>query len=164
MNSLLSYASSFAILSLATVGCCGSGGLVGTVPIRGQVVYDGQPLTDAEIRYVPVDHEHGRIARSAIDAGGNFQLTTLKSGDGALPGEYSVLILAYVPGSGGARGRESELTRANDPYAQKYEPKSRIPVIYTRPEMTPLTDTVDADHSGYKDFVLESEDATPDRP
>ena len=77
------------IISAVAVSCscfgCGRGGL-GTIPIRGKVVYNGEPLGHGEVLYNPVDVSQRR-ARGKIQSDGTFKLTTLEKDDGALPGE-----------------------------------------------------------------------------
>lgn len=142
-------------------GGCGDGGLSGTIPIRGKVTFDGQPLTGAEIRYVPEDPSQGRVARGWLNDKGEFELTTLRENDGALPGTYKVIVLAYESGTGGegselaSRAREAD-PEARDPTGRLYAPKLRIPEMYAEPEKTDQVDTVDSSHPGYREFTLTS--------
>jgi hypothetical protein len=129
--------------AVASLGCGGAAGLDGTVPIRGRVSYQGKPLTDAEVQYLPKDVQRGRLARGKVQADGSFVMTTLRPGDGVLPGEYRVVVYAFEPHPGepgrGENGGESLVN---------YDPKSRIPAEYADAEKTPLKDVVDGGHSG----------------
>lgn len=125
---------------------CGAGGLPGTVPISGRVLYRGEPLGVGTVLYIPVDTIRGRVARGKLDADGRFTLTTLKSGDGALPGEYRIAVIALAPHPGepppGAPSREIRR-------------RHLIPERYADCGTSGLRDTVDGSHSGYHEIVLE---------
>src|SRR5216684_4515847 len=71
---------------LTSAGCGGSG----TVSVKGVVTLDGVPLSKAAVSFVPLGE--GRPAYGQTDANGNFRLTTFRTDDGALPGEYKVII------------------------------------------------------------------------
>jgi hypothetical protein len=61
---------------------CGSG----LYPVEGQVVWkDGAPATELP--------EKQTSARGSIQADGTFRLTTISPDDGALPGDYKVLVI-----------------------------------------------------------------------
>ena len=104
---------------------------MGTVNVSGTVTYNGQPLTTGNVVFVPVAAEEGRSARGEIDAEGRFQLTTLKTGDGALPGQYKVTVFRYHPGSGSSEGM---IAPAVGPPA--------IPARYLDAKTTDLTATI----------------------
>jgi hypothetical protein len=64
------------------------------VPIAGQVLIDGQPLTTGFVRVVPAD---ARAATGAIDQEGRFRLTTFDGEDGCVLGTHQVEIIAKEP-------------------------------------------------------------------
>src|SRR5262249_24518965 len=79
----------FALVAAACWGCGGDseGPHIGvTVPVKGKVMYKGQPLTGGNIRFEPEDA--GRAAHGAIKSDGTFELTTFNTGDGAVPGVH----------------------------------------------------------------------------
>lgn len=78
------------LLCCSAVGC-GKSGLSGTIRAKGKVTYKGQPVEGATVVFSPVD-QTGRAASGLTDAQGNFNLTTLEAGDGALAGQYKVSI------------------------------------------------------------------------
>ena len=91
------------VCCLAISGCSGSGE-PRPVPVSGTVEYNGQPLTQGNVAFVPVVATEGHAARGSIGPDGSFELTTFESGDGALPGDYKVTVFANdgmrdVPGS-----------------------------------------------------------------
>jgi hypothetical protein len=77
-------------LLLVLVGGCGSG----LYPVNGKVVWkDGSPATELQGSHVVFDlPEKQTGARGYVQADGSFRLTTDRK-DGALPGEYKVLII-----------------------------------------------------------------------
>lgn len=143
-----------AVCSLACVlvSGCQKSGLPGTIPIRGKVVFDGEPLAKGEVLYNPVD-QAGRRARGIIQPDGTFKLTTLEKDDGALPGEYRITILAYAPHPG-EPGRTVE-SESRTEIRERIKRGYVIPERYIDPELSGLTDTVDESHSGFKELVLE---------
>jgi hypothetical protein len=70
---------------------CGSG----LYPVEGKVVWqDGAPAKELERSFVIFDlPEKQTSARGTIQADGTFRLTTNKLNDGALPGEYKVMVV-----------------------------------------------------------------------
>ncbi len=81
-----------AVAAIAMIGCSREASIPGTVPVTGIVKYKGAPLEGATVVFSPADQTSGRAASGKTDAGGKFTLSTLKPGDGALPGEYSVAV------------------------------------------------------------------------
>lgn len=77
------------------VGCGGSG--LGTVPVSGKVLVDGQPMEGVVVVFNPDDPE-GRAASGTTDANGEYKLTTETNGDGALPGSYKIQVTKYEGG------------------------------------------------------------------
>jgi len=134
--------------ALATLAGCGSDGST-LIPIRGEVLYKGAPLRDVSrghVIYLPKSTD-ARQASGRIQPDGSFVLTTFQNADGVTPGEYHIKVTAYatqqlsrqqVEASGGAVPG----------------PKLLIPEKYTDPNTSPLTDTVDSDHSGFKRIEL----------
>jgi len=141
------YFGGLALLGLALIAGCGKG--LGAVPIEGKVTYQGQPLTDGMVLYTPVDPK-GRLARGALKPDGTFTLST-NAEDGAMPGKYKIVIEALVPHPG-EPGRGDTPSDAPPPQIER---PSRIPEKYTRAEETPLQDTVDSSHPGYKEWTIE---------
>jgi hypothetical protein len=78
-------------LAVLQSGCGGSG----PYPVEGNVVWkDGSPAKELEGSQVVFDlPEKQTTARGVIGPDGSFRLTTNKPNDGALAGEYKVLVL-----------------------------------------------------------------------
>lgn len=60
-------------------------------PASGTVTYNGSPVAGATVTLRPTAME-GSGAAGMTDANGKFTLSTFESNDGALPGEYIVLV------------------------------------------------------------------------
>ena len=73
------------------VGCADKGADVGTTAVTGTVTLDGQPVEGASVSFSPKSAD-GRGAAGLTDASGRFSLTTVASGDGAMPGSYQVAV------------------------------------------------------------------------
>lgn len=72
-------------------GCSGSGGSANCVAVTGTVTYKGVPVEGATVSFTP-QAQGVRAAFGTTDSSGRFSLTTLKPGDGAMAGLYSVTI------------------------------------------------------------------------
>jgi hypothetical protein len=62
------------------------------VPVSGQVLVDGQPVTAGFVRIIPTD---ARPAWGTIGADGRFTLTTFEDNDGCVPGTHKVTVSAF---------------------------------------------------------------------
>lgn len=78
-----------AVLLVAIGGC--SDGRPVRVPVSGQVVIDGQPVTHGAIRFVP---DGARPASGKLGPEGRFTLGTFEDADGAVPGRHRVGVIA----------------------------------------------------------------------
>jgi len=103
-------------------GCGGSG----MVPVRGVLTFDGAPLEQASLAFLP-DGE-GEPAHSMTRAGGAFELDTHDQ-RGAKPGKYRVTVTKLE--FGGMKTPEP--------------PRSVVPEIYRSKESTPLLVTLPAE-------------------
>ncbi len=81
---------------LTTVAGCGDG-RPSRVPVSGQVLIDGKPLTYGYVRLIP---ENARAASAKIEPDGRFTLKTFEDGDGAVVGTHPVMILGAEQLSG----------------------------------------------------------------
>lgn len=88
-----------ALLVLATVAGCGDGRTI--VPVSGRVTLEGTPVGQGKITFMPTGSNEDsplRPASSALDREGRYQLSTFGSNDGAMPGEYNVVIISLSGG------------------------------------------------------------------
>jgi hypothetical protein len=94
-----------AILLLVTSGCGGSSGEFQLAPVKGKVIYNGQPVTSGSIHFRPIAVQgakkgmQGKPASGQVQSDGTFVLTTFRQGDGAIVGKHEV---SYIPATGGA--------------------------------------------------------------
>jgi len=83
---------------LSTCLCAGCGdGRPKVVPVSGQVLIDGEPLTHGFVRFAPPD---SRVAIGRLDKDGHFRLTSFESGDGAVTGQHRIAIKSHEPVAG----------------------------------------------------------------
>jgi hypothetical protein len=125
------------VLAALLAGCGGSR----TSPVEGVVLLDGQPLVGASVQFVP--QGTGRDATGQTDAGGKFTMSTFKPQDGVLPGEYKVVIsppLGTPDRTAYASAEEAMAAAAKAPPKKASGPA--VPQQYTRPDQTPLNETV----------------------
>lgn len=123
------------------------------VSVSGIVTLEGKPVEGATVQFYAVgDGREGRPATGSTDGKGNFRLGTLGDQDGALPGEYKVVINKWVPSDPnlkipkfpntpeGRAQREDYLYRH---YGETKSPiKNALPAIYGDLATTPLRCTV----------------------
>lgn len=71
--------------------CSGCGSGLDIVPVRGKVQIDGAPMTEGKVLFSSIDRH--KPAVGTIQPDGTFVLSTLKSGDGAVPGRFRVTVM-----------------------------------------------------------------------
>jgi hypothetical protein len=90
-RSLAMFAPVVILLACGCGGDDGGGTKAPTVALTGKLLVDGTPRGNASIRFTPVDAEGGvRTAYAQTDSDGNFEATTYVTGDGIVPGKYTV--------------------------------------------------------------------------
>lgn len=62
-----------------------------TAIVRGKVTYKGKPVPNGTVNFIPAA---GKDASGEIKPDGTYTLTSFRPGDGAIPGAYSVVIVA----------------------------------------------------------------------
>jgi hypothetical protein len=92
----------FGMAMLACSGGCGDG--LELVGVRGTVQYDGKPLTQGKVLFASV--ERGKRAAGHINQDGTYVLSTVRPGDGAIPGKYRVTVVTDQE----VRGSQRHLT------------------------------------------------------
>lgn len=88
-RTLIIFAALCGILLMFASGC--GDGRPKRVPVSGQVLIDGKPLTHGFISVVPVG---ARPASGSIGPDGRFILTTYEGGDGVVLGTHQVSVMA----------------------------------------------------------------------
>jgi hypothetical protein len=123
------------------------------VAVNGVVTLNGKPVEGATVTFYIAGgvEQEGRPATGRTDGSGAFRLNTMGNEDGALPGEYKVVIAKWVPAIAnlkvpdfpktpeGRAQREEFLYRA---YGDRPREKNVLPPAYGDPKNTPLTATV----------------------
>lgn len=99
-----------------------------TVKVHGAVTCDGQPLTKGSIAFQATSDTTLRPATGELNEDGTYELSSFQRGDGAMPGEYKVVIVSLKSGP--------TLENPNQPEV------SAIPEKYTRAETTDLTASI----------------------
>jgi hypothetical protein len=132
-----------------------------TVPISGTVTQGGTPVEGAEVTFESTGGSHSAVG--ITDAGGKYRLTTFRSNDGAVAGDYRVTIAKYdrpviSPKSDGRiadTGDEPEEAQAAGRTFGDTALKNLLPGKYARAETSGLTATVDKSGQKTFDFQLE---------
>lgn len=143
------------VLLACLSGGCGRGGPE-LATVHGVVTFQGKPLADAAVMFVP--KTNGRPATGTTDSQGGFVLTTFRDGDGASVGEHGVIVTKVPPQSAASAPKNNE-AGANgrvDFVAQSrratFAPKSLIPAKYGQCETSDLSAKV---VSGDNRFVFD---------
>jgi hypothetical protein len=131
-------------LLLVGAGCGGKQ----PVSVRGALTLDGQPVEGATVLFLPeAGGEGARQATGQTVAGGKFELTTFRSGDGAFPGDYKVVV-QYAQGVQGPPAQNMKEAFQGMQKAQKEAgnkaPRYVIPPRYSDPAKTDLRQKVPA--------------------
>lgn len=83
----------FGAAALILSGC----GAPNMAPVKGRVVFNGQPVADASLTFAPQGEEGqketGKPGTGYTDENGDFELSTFKKYDGALIGTHSVTVM-----------------------------------------------------------------------
>lgn len=115
-----------------------------TVLATGTVTFRGKPVEAAMVAFSPKT-EGIRSAVGITDSQGRFQLMTLYSGDGAMPGAYTVTIVKTGPPVApidtsfqAAVEREQKASRAANAEAT-VDPKTLLPAKYRDAQTSGLT-------------------------
>jgi hypothetical protein len=130
-------------------GCSGSSGLP-TIPVQGRVTYKGQPVTQGTVTFLPRTVTEGTAQRPAtgvIQADGAYRLATVNPDDGAMPGDYQVVIVSITSGP------SPETPDAAEVWA--------IPKHYGNPLQTDLQATIPNDSKGPLQFDFDLTDTAP---
>lgn len=151
----------------ALLACCvgckkDSGSRAGLVPAAGVVMYQGQPVADAEIEMRPEsDTQPNCVAVGRTDAQGKFTLMTDRPNDGALPGKYKTVVKKQAQTINGKPREEYEKElreSGNDVVFDKNKIKTEdlVPSKYSDPINTPLIVEIPA--KGDKNITITLED------
>jgi hypothetical protein len=128
------------VATAVILGCGDDSGLPTRYKVSGTVKYKGELVPKASIVFEPTNPPmpQGRVANGFVE-NGSYSLTTATPNDGALPGEYKVIILSsdldvadLAKKQGGLlhQGDEAHvkaLKAAKNPLPQKYAQSDKTP-------------------------------------
>ncbi|MCA8996248.1 MAG: carboxypeptidase regulatory-like domain-containing protein [Planctomycetaceae bacterium] len=152
-----------AFLSLLAMMCisgCSGGSTEGRVdvyPVRGKVTFAGGPLADAVVSFAPKEGQP--VAFGRTNAGGEFQLTTYGSNDGAAPGNFAVVISKFDSEAADNAGEEDHSADPNAAVSGGHDAGTAtgasglLPPEYASSDSTPLSAKVEA--SGENNFTFD---------
>jgi hypothetical protein len=164
---------SFTILALsglfAMTSCGTDDGLGKRYPVSGTVTYNGKPLEQGVISFVPEDPKS--IGATGTIENGAYALSTGGENDGARAGKYKVTVSAKEDSTALAKAKFAKDSKGADPgfVPRQYlsnaagEAKSLIPVGYGDTRTTNLTAEV-KEQPNTIDFPLSDTDAPPAPP
>lgn len=139
------------LLTFSLSGCGGNSNRPKTAKVTGKVTYEGKPIETGSLLFVPVGG--GSSAQGNIAADGTYTLGTFTETDGAILGNFKVMITAWTQPKGGP-GLPEDAIRGDA------GPISLIPEIYGDLEKSGLTATV-KDEKNTINFDLEKKAAPP---
>jgi hypothetical protein len=146
------------LLLVLLVGLSGCGGQGKPVKVEGVVTLDGKAFPGATVTFLPAAGS-GKSASGLSEEDGSFRLTTFKPDDGALPGEYKIIVSFIEADKAIEKGDPMEMDdkskmeffsrmspqgRAKEEARQK-KARKPIPEVYGDVNKTPLKCTVPAD-------------------
>jgi len=108
------------VTAALTLSCMSCGNSAGLYPVRGKVLFKGEPASGATVTFVRkgvADPQTEPTPQGVVQEDGTFTLAG-PTGAGALPGEYAVLV-EWKEGAGKGRGRAPALN-APDRLKQRY--------------------------------------------
>ena len=114
--------------------------------MRGRVLLDGAPVAGATVMFMPT-HD-GHPAYAITDSNGRFRLMTFKEGDGALRGEYKVVVTHTDPLPPPPQAEPGDPESVKEHYKAlkaTRNKKTPLPRRYGDAEQTPLRCTVPPD-------------------
>lgn len=82
----------FSLMPLLMFGCGGAGDMPDVGYVTGTVKMDGQPLSNALVVFIPMDHENARQSVGTTDENGEYELRYSLREDGAMLGKHKVTI------------------------------------------------------------------------
>jgi len=147
------------VMCAVVIAGCGAdnSGLDRRYSVSGRVTYKGEPVQKGTIIFEPTNPAPpaGRHSHSTLE-NGHYALTTSGEGaDGALPGEYKVLVLSTTVDMTGLAKKTGGMIHQGDADFQKIvkEAKNLVPQKYSRSETSNLTYKVEP-RSQTKNFDL----------
>jgi hypothetical protein len=85
-------AASIVLLGSWIIAGCGDDDLGPRYRVSGRVTRKGEPIKRGTVTFTPVQAANGRAASGEIQPDGSYSLMTKDPGDGALAGDYRVIV------------------------------------------------------------------------
>lgn len=146
-RSLVAITTGFITLSLiAVIGCSSDDtGLGRRYPVSGTVKYNGEPVPKGSVTFEPVSKD-GRHATGTIENGSYSLSTSGAEGEGALPGDYKVIVISTTVDMRDLAKQSSGPVHQGGPEFQKIvkNAKDLVPKKYSRSDTSDLTVKVEA--------------------
>jgi major membrane immunogen (membrane-anchored lipoprotein) len=156
-RTIFALSSSLCTLALLVVLGCSSDdtGLAKRYSVTGTVKYKGEPVPKGSITFEPTSGT-GRHATGTIENGSYTLSTSGAEGEGALPGDYKVIIISTGVDMTELAKKSGGLVHQGDADFQKVVKgaKEVVPKKYFRSETSPLKAKVE-EKSNTFDFTLE---------
>ena len=144
------------VLCAAFAGCGGAEGAANrppTYPASGLVTYNGQPVADAQVVFIP-QQQQGKGAFARTNAQGEYKLSTFGDEDGAVAGAYYVTITKMeIPPAPPALDQDDPNYKEPGPRETQRPTKYLIPKKYTQATSSKLTAEVKESENRF-DFAL----------
>lgn len=138
--------------ALSMQGCSPATARPKLVPVSGTIKFKGAPLANATITFIP-EGSAPRNPFGTTDAEGKFQLTSYDTNDGAVAGDYLVVIVAKA-----SDGKKQEERTASDMIALGpgggLKMEDNIPAKYSDRKTTDLKRSVVAGDTNVFNFDL----------
>ncbi|MFI4873829.1 MAG: hypothetical protein ACIALR_00720 [Blastopirellula sp. JB062] len=147
------------LITATTCGLCGCGNSLGVAQVTGVVTYLGEPLPNADVRFIP-DPIGPRGAIAKTNDEGRYVLMYDLDNAGALPGQYKVVISTRGGGTRPAPESNPGTASSSNPYAANRSSdlmvggKEMLPMKYCSSRQTVLSADVQKG-SNTIDFHLE---------
>lgn len=150
----------FVLLILSSTGCGKGSQLSGLVAAQGTVYYNGAPVGEASITFIPdgsvdSDSTEQRPATTFSDLSGSFKMMTLQKDDGVFPGKYKIVIKKEIVENKYSNEELQDFFRRGMPTPLPVT-KNELPEVYGDSKTTPLE--IILEKKGNKKIELKLED------
>jgi hypothetical protein len=136
------------LVALVAVFASGCGESSNLLPATGTITYQGKPLANATVTFIP---EKGDMSTGTTDASGKYEMKT-RGKPGANPGKNMVSVTKQdLQGVNTSMTAEDMKNMASK--GASFTPKNLVPIKYSNPMQSGLTADVQSGKSTF-DFAL----------
>jgi hypothetical protein len=134
--------------ALVIPGCGVSSASPNRTQFWGRVTYNGQPLSDGAVIFMPAERNKSNWGAGHIDTAGRFSLSAYQTDSVLEPGRYNIFFRPPGPKFGVTKAKRSEdeetgSKQAGEPQAVSATPGFALPDRFTNPTTSGLVITVD---------------------